>query len=314
MSNEQTYEKVTERIIEQLEQGTVAWRKPWTTRGGHRNFNSGKPYRGINAFITSISPFSSPYWNTYKGWRQAAGYERDDKSVGVLPRGTKMEHVLFSTVKEYKDESAPDGVKRVFIQRAYTIANFDQLLPEMQEKIRELHPKRFQVSENQNEPIENAQAVLDSYFETESVTLGHGGSRAYYVPANDHVQLPEMSDFDKSENYYCTAFHEAAHSTGHSSRLHRFNNDAVSNVFGSESYSQEELVAEMTAAMLCGVTGIDGTIESSAAYIDGWLQKLKNDRRLIVHAASLAQKAADRVQGISWDTKKKDEAKVEAVV
>jgi antirestriction protein ArdC len=107
-----------------------------------------------------------------------------------------------------------------------------------------------------------------------------------------------MEQFDMVEEYYCAAFHELAHATGHSSRLDRKEVTGC-NPFGSEDYSKEELVAEMAAAYLCGVTGIEqGTIENSAAYIQGWLKQLKDDRKLVIHAAAAAQKAADFIRHI----------------
>jgi antirestriction protein ArdC len=87
------------------------------------------------------------------------------------------------------------------------------------------------------------------------------------------------------------------HSTGHTARVGR---EGVEHLqpFGSESYSREELVAEVGAAMLCGVTGIaNRTIENSAAYLRGWIERLKADARLVIGAASAAQKAADYVLG-----------------
>jgi antirestriction protein ArdC len=109
--------------------------------------------------------------------------------------------------------------------------------------------------------------------------------------------MPARGLFHSSEEYYATEFHELAHSTGHAKRLHRENfDDPVS--FGSESYSKEELIAEMTAAMLCGIAGIEQRIlEKSAAYLKTWITRLKSDSRLLVSAASQAQKAADFIQG-----------------
>ena len=83
------------------------------------------------------------------------------------------------------------------------------------------------------------------------------------------------------------------HSTGHARRLNR-HSKFPNHKFGSADYSQEELVAEMGAAYLCGVCGIENeTIDNSAAYIDSWLQKLKNDKKFVLQAASYAQLAAD---------------------
>jgi antirestriction protein ArdC len=92
-------------------------------------------------------------------------------------------------------------------------------------------------------------------------------------------------------------FHELTHSTGHASRVGREGIEQL-NTFGSECYSKEELVAEMGAAMLCGVAGIEqSTIANSAAYLKSWIARLKSDSKLVVSAASAAQKAADYVLG-----------------
>ena len=120
-------------------------------------------------------------------------------------------------------------------------------------------------------------------------------SRACYWPSTDTVGMPARTVFDSAEGYYSTLFHELTHSTGHSSRVGR---DGIlnHNPFGSDDYSKEELVAEMGAAMLCGVAGIESqTLDNSAAYLQTWINRLQSDSRLIVSAASQAQKAADYI-------------------
>ena len=103
--------------------------------------------------------------------------------------------------------------------------------------------------------------------------------------------------FGSAEEYYSTLFHELTHSTGHPSRIRREGIEKL-NTFGSESYSKEELIAEMGAAMLAGVTGIERkTLANSAAYLKSWIDVLKSDVRMVVFAASQAQKAADYIQG-----------------
>ena len=122
--------------------------------------------------------------------------------------------------------------------------------------------------------------------------------RAWYRPSSDTVGMPSLPLFNSAEEYYSTLFHELAHSTGHQSRIGREGIEQL-NTFGSESYSKEELVAEMGAAMLCGVTGIaPTTISNSAAYLNSWIERLRGDSQLIISAASAAQKAADYIQGV----------------
>ena len=111
--------------------------------------------------------------------------------------------------------------------------------------------------------------------------------------------MPARELFAGPEAYYATLFHELTHSTGHASRLGR---DGIMerHSFGDADYSREELIAEMGAAMLCGVTGISpAVLDNSAAYLANWIQVLKGDSKLLVSAASAAQKAADYIRGIS---------------
>jgi antirestriction protein ArdC len=127
--------------------------------------------------------------------------------------------------------------------------------------------------------------------------IQHGQSKAYYQPAADTVTMPARQLFPQPEHYYSVLFHELTHSTGHPSRLDRATlRDLLA--FGDTNYSKEELVAEMGAAYLCGVAGISNeTVNNSAAYIQGWLSKLRNDSRLLIQAAAQAQKAADFILG-----------------
>jgi len=114
----------------------------------------------------------------------------------------------------------------------------------------------------------------------------------------DAIQMPHKIDFKTPENYYATLFHEMAHSTGSSKRLKRFK-ASDSNMFGSETYSKEELVAEMCSSFLCAEAGIENsTIDNSASYIKGWLGAIKNsDKNFVLSAASKAQYAAEYVMG-----------------
>jgi antirestriction protein ArdC len=109
--------------------------------------------------------------------------------------------------------------------------------------------------------------------------------------------MPTRERFETAESYYLTLWHELAHSTGHESRLAR-SDLAEFERFGDASYSREELVAEIGSAMIAARVGVVAPdIEQSAAYVAGWLRALRDDRRLIVTAASRAQKAADWILG-----------------
>jgi hypothetical protein len=128
--------------------------------------------------------------------------------------------------------------------------------------------------------------------------IEHGGGRACYCPERDTVSIPEANLFESPQAFYGTLFHELTHSTGHVSRLNRKEVANPSN-FGSDLYSREELVAEMGAAFLSRHCEIENTtLDQSASYIQNWLERLKEDRKLVVHAAAQAQKACDFILDI----------------
>jgi antirestriction protein ArdC len=131
--------------------------------------------------------------------------------------------------------------------------------------------------------------------------INHGMSKAFYSPREDSVGMPLPERFESEEGYFATLFHELVHSTGHERRLKRATL-ADSAGFGSDPYCKEELIAEMGAAFLCGHAEIiERTIDNSAAYLNAWLERLRNDKMLIVQAAAQAQKATDFILGRSFN-------------
>jgi len=150
------------------------------------------------------------------------------------------------------------------------------------------------------EELPGAQEILDGYFtgSRPAPPLEHGGNRAFYSPPGDFVQLPVREAFHSDALYFKTAYHEAIHSTGHASRLKRVEITGPID-FGSVPYGREELTAEMGAAMLCGVAGLEGTETSSAGYIQHWRDAIAGDNRMVILAAQRAQKAADLILGIT---------------
>ncbi len=145
-------------------------------------------------------------------------------------------------------------------------------------------------------PIESAEAIVKGM---PNPPAFEQDAQAAYIPSRDVVTMPSRTAFESQAEYYSTLFHELTHSTGHATRLAREGFDTPQK-FGSESYSREELIAEMGSAMLCGVAGIEqSTLANSAAYLKTWIARLKSDSRLVVSAASAAQKAADYIRGES---------------
>jgi antirestriction protein ArdC len=275
------YEEITTTIITKLEQGLIPWNKPWSSGGPAKNLSSKKEYRGINQMLLGMSDYKSPYWVTFKQAKALKGQVR---------KGEKSTMVVFWKMVRVKDED--DEAKIVPFLRHYCVFNVEQC-----DGLESVVPGTESVPEPLDfEPLAAAEAIVQGMPNAPSIE--HKGTRACYAPAKDAIRMPEQKDFDSVESYYATLFHELGHSTGHRSRLNR---DTMSDVaaFGSQTYSKEELVAEFTSAFLCGRCDIaPAIIENAAAYIQGWLKKLRNDNRLLVNAGAQAQKAADYILNV----------------
>jgi len=271
------YEIITEKIIKQLEAGEIPWKQPWLG-GWPKNLISKKNYQGINTFILGCQKYSNPYWLTFKQVNQLGGKVRKGEKSTVIVFWKQLE------VKEKDIDNEELVIKTIPFLRYYRVFNADQCeLPE--DKI----PK-LEVNKN-FKPIEKCEKIVENM--PKRPEIRHKENIAYYSPNKDYVNMPKKEYFKKEEFYYSVLFHELGHSTGHKKRLARKKFDTWS-PFGSEEYSKEELVAEMTSAYLCGYCNIEQkTLENSAAYIQGWLKKLKNDKKLVILAAAQAQKAAN---------------------
>lgn len=283
MSNVQLpYQIITDRITALLEAGTCPWVKPWNSQAGMpRNLFSQREYRGINVWMLGAQSYASPFWSTFKQAQQAGGTVR---------KGEKATPIVFWKVGVGENE---DGkTRRTFLLRHYSVFNASQLegvaIPVLPE-----------VEAYDHTPLEQCEKVVTNYPLRPTIAYGHG--QAFYRPSADTVFMPELSMFPSRENFYSTLFHELTHSTGHKDRLNRPTLvDAVA--FGTTRYAKEELVAEMGAAYLCGVTGIvNETVNQSAAYLKGWLTCLRDDPKMLVQAAGQAQKAVDHILNRTLD-------------
>lgn len=271
MKKKTVYEIVTERIIEKLKQGEIPWRKPWNSYPAV-NWVTQKLYRGINQLL--LEPGEYATWNQIK------------KAGGHVKKGAKSHMVTFWKLIEVKNEDEEGVVETIPFLRYYRVFNIKDC---------EGIESRRKVETFDHDPIERAEKIKEGYRDCPPITFAPG--RAFYRPADDVISIPELQDFEKAEEHYSTLFHEMIHSTGHVKRLGR---PGIVNLaaFDRHDYSKEELVAEIGAAMLCGLAGIEQeTLDNSAAYVQGWLKKLEGDSKFIVSAASQAQKAADYIAG-----------------
>ena len=273
------YTEVTNRIIEALEKGTVPWQKPWSGGcSGCISYSTGKPYSVLNHIL--LGGVSGEYIT----FRQAA------LAGGHVRKGEKSKLVVFW--KQFEKENEETGeMEQRFVLRYYNVFHLSQC---------EGISPRWAVSVaplSDLDPDEAADDLVREYISRSGVKLTVAASdRAFYRPSTDEVVVPQLSQYRKREEYYSTLFHELTHSTGHPSRLNRISDVAA---FGSHEYSREELCAELGAAFLVNRCGLEteSSFSNSAAYIQGWLSALKNDKRLIVSAAGAAEKAVGLILG-----------------
>jgi antirestriction protein ArdC len=316
MNNAEVYQAVTGRIIAQLKEGTVPWVRPWRPAGARTgilrpvNIASRKPYRGINPFLLEMDAqakgYTSPWWGTYNQWAGVCGMSRmhnsktgrdfwgspDSKPRGIMKGEHGTQIILWkpATVTEADPVTGDKIVKDVLLARMFTVFTAEQCAEV---------PVRYFPGRAEWEPVEpirDAQEVLDAYLDGGPQFVRAAQNRAYYDIRTDVIMMPDRDQFTSAEAYYGAAFHEAGHSTGHPSRLNREGITGFDH-FGSGQYAKEELVAQMTSAMLQAVTGIetDDEFARSAAYIASWLGKLQDDPKLVSQAASHATQAVDLI-------------------
>lgn len=266
---------ITDRIISLLKEGIAPWQKPWKSALFPMNLFTKKEYRGINVILLTMAGYPSPYWFTAHQAEKFGGRIKKDE-VGT--------EILFWGMFRTQKESSAD-VNAVQFTKFHTVYNISQC-------------------EGIVDPFQNTK-VLEPIKECENIILqmpnrpriNSGGYSACYFPVKDKIRMPERAAFINEQEYYCTLFHELCHSTGHETRLNR---KSIVHIrpFDIENYSKEELIAEIGASFLCGITGIENkTIKNSAAYIQGWLPQFQKNKRLISLAAQQAQKAVDYIRG-----------------
>jgi len=280
------YAMVTDKIINLLESGVVPWRRPWTSTGFPRNLVSKKPYRGVNFFLLSASKYVSPFWLTMRQANEVGGHIRKgEESTAVVL--WKIDDVKQST-EGLDIEESDENTRRRFLLRFYRVWNVEQC--DLPQGVLDKLPK---IETHEHDPIEAAERIIADM--PNRPEIKYTGSKAFYSSLTDRITLPPRELFTSAEEFYATALHETVHSSGSEKRLAR-EGICEAAAFGSQVYSKEELVAEFGAAYLCVEAGIsNAVICNQASYVAGWLKKLRDDRRLLIHAAAQAQRAADYI-------------------
>jgi|688.fasta_scaffold08095_4 antirestriction protein ArdC/DNA polymerase III epsilon subunit-like protein len=278
-------EKVANAIIEAIERGTVPWQKPWTGGGFlPTSVATGKTYEGSNILVLWAAMEKN-------GWtdNRFLTYNKAEKLGGNIRRGEKGTQVIHWP-QIFKEVEKPDGTKeKVRVYRPPTIRTV------------------FNVEQAENidlpaivkgEPIpvtEGETAILEAYKDKPEI-LFVAQDQAFYSPIDDIIKLPQREQFKSEQSFFETLVHELAHSTGHRSRLDR--TELLDN-YGKhlESRGEEELIAEITVALVAGRLGVKIDFENVAAYAKSWLPAVKNNPQMIVKAAKQAQRAVDHMLG-----------------
>ena len=277
------YQAVTDQVIAALETGTPPWVCPWTRSAGSMlpvNAASSRPYRGINVLLlqmqAAVRGYDQQRWLTFNQARALGAHvRRGEEGTGIV--FFKMHEVDGVAPMPAASNDAP-GRRVIPLLRSFTVFNVCQV---------EGLPPALTAQPSAGaewSPVAEAEAVM----QRSGATIRHGGDMAFYRPSDDVIQLPSQAQFPDAGHYYNVALHELTHWTGHADRCNR----TLSTRAHLTAYAFEELVAEMGAAFLSSYCGLPGELQH-ASYIAHWLEALRNDKRLVFTAASLAQKAAD---------------------
>lgn len=278
------YTRVTNRIISDLEKGVRTWTKPWDAQHTAGKItrplrSNGLPYAGVNILMLWASAmdngFGSPIWMTYRQATELNAHVRKGEKGSLVVYASKV-------TKTQQDDKGNEVEKDIPFLRGYTVFNVEQI-----EGLPEHYYFKPTPKLNPVERIENA----ESFFATSGADIRYKGARAFYSQDGDYIQMPPIEAFRDAESFYATLAHETTHWTKHPHRLMR---EFGRKKWGDEGYAREELVAELGAAFLCADLEITLEVrEDHAAYIESWLQVLKDDKRAIFQAAAHAQKAVD---------------------
>ena len=264
------HERITQKIVDELKEGSVPWVKPWsctTLVGLPRNYVSGRPYSGINVLLTWLTTLEHGFTDTR--WLTA----KQIIELGGSFKGESATRIVFA--KTCTRAAGTDDEEDYFVSRLYNVFNAEQVSGV------ELEP------EEPPPPFELRLEHAEAFIATQGVPITHGGDRAFYMPAKDTITLPFAGSFNPPESYYAVALHELAHASGHPRRLNRPKGEK-----GSCGYAFEELVAELTAAFLCAELGVPAALHHTG-YIGTWVELLENDSKVIFSASWEASRAAE---------------------
>ena len=318
MKSELVVEKFAEMIIERMKQMKDSkWQKGWIgATFGELPINlRGSEYNGTNSFLllllSSMNDWKYPVFATFHQIKELGGsIKKGSESFPVLywrliykrPDGTKVED-LDGLTKEERKACTYYPVLKSYNVFNVCQTNLEEVAPKAIAKLK----AKFKIGEPPKDTFgmyENAD--LDDMLSAQKwlcpIHYQKASNEAFYRPSKDEIVVPMKTQFYDSTNdeakylsgmrFYDVLLHEMAHSTGSEKRLAR----GKGNAFGSKEYAKEELVAELTAALLGNVLGFDPKImDNNACYLDSWIKCLKKEPKFIVSVLADVNKAAQMI-------------------
>lgn len=283
---------VTDTIIQQLEQGTIPWQKPWKEDNSFsfsipKNFHSQNYYRGVNIILLWAASMKNNYqsneWGSFKQWAERKEYVRKGEKGNLI--------VFYDTFERDVDGE----VQKIPYLKSYHVFNKCQL--QSYEPEQKIEGEAIDVVD-----LTSKIEAVDVFVENTGAIIESHKNGACYKPTHDKIMMPYRELFENTatctatEGFYSTLLHELTHWSGATHRLDRLRGKK----FGDNAYAFEELTAEFGAAFLCAEFGI-GTLDKGdhAGYIENWLTALRNDKTLLLTAASQASKAIDYLKALN---------------
>ena len=281
MAKSNILETTANKLIKLMESEGMNWTKPWKTT----TMNNGQPisiykkeYNGINRWILgmemALNGYGSPVFATFQKWKQVG--------AKIKKGATSHEVVFFKTLlKTEQNEKGEEEEIKIPLMKTYRVFNADQ--------VEGWEGNWLTEGEEQTQDWSDVE-LADLIVENSGAEIDHiNQDRAFYMRSQDRICMPIKEQFKTDSGYYGTMFHELVHWTGHNSRLDR----KFGNRFGDDNYAKEELVAELGAAMLSAIAKVDAEPRADhAKYLNGWIKGLKDQPKMILTAASNAEKAA----------------------
>ena len=313
-------EKFTEMMIDRMERMKAGdWKKGWidgvAVYGMPQNIN-GRNYSGSNSFFlqmdSAMHGYKTPVYMTFlQIQKENARINKGAEAMPVIYWDVSIKDANGKRVDrdDYRNMSREeqDRCSVLPFMKAYHVFNMDQTnLAEVNKEKYDKMVEQFKAPEMRDAKGMYENKALDRLFEKQEwvcpIQYDKVSANAYYSPSRDIIVVPKKEQFnigkDKDEiykdgmEYYSSALHEMAHSTGTENRLNRVKGDR----FGDPKYAKEELVAELTAANTGYALGFDKRIlDNNAAYLDGWISVLKENPKFIISVMADVNKASNMV-------------------